>query len=209
MSTILKQTLCVAAGLGAVSVAAWFLAVRSVSDELAGLKAKASLQQVALAGAPSLADNHQQLIGDLEARIARARAIIADTPGPDLIYDALQEAGKAADVRVERLEPSSTSRRPIDLTKKAGFQAEPTQLDIEVSGEFEAVVSFLTRVERDFGLSKISTVRVQPLAGQTEDGTQVVAQIATAHFTASATDKPKRSDTESQPEPESEPMEAP
>lgn len=190
MSTILKQTACVTAGLGAVAIAAWFLAVRPVSNTLASLRSKVALQQVALAGAPTLRDDHARQLADLQARIDNARSIIAETPSPDSLYDAVQEAGKLADVRVEKLEPSSSARKPIDLAKQAGYKAEPTQLDIEVTGEFEAVVSFLTRVERDFGLSKVNSVRVQPLPGQPEHGTKVVAQVATAHFAAVPTAPP-------------------
>ena len=191
MSTVLKQTLGVSVGLGVVSAGAWFVCLRTLSTDLASLRAQATLQQVAMAEAPDLGPDHAAVISELEARIARTHAIIAATPTIDKLYDSVQQAGKDAGVRIERLEPSSNAHKPIDLSAKAGFHADTMMFDIEASGEFSQMVSFVTRLERDFGLSKVPTVRVQPMPGQPEHGTKVIAHIATAHFVATQAVAPK------------------
>lgn len=197
MSTILKQTLGVSVGLGAVAAGAWFLSLRTLCTDLASLRAQSSLQRVNLAQDPDLAPNHAALITDLEARIDRAKTILAATPATEKLYDTLQESGKASGVRIDKLEPSSNSRRQIDLTATAGYKADTIAFDIEASGEFDRVVAFIASLERDLGLSKVATVRIQPMPGQPEHGTKVVAQVSTAHFIAipsvpPATDKDKK-----------------
>jgi hypothetical protein len=184
VSAILKQTLGVSLGLGVVSAGAWFLCLRTLCTDLATLRAQATLQHVAMAEAPDLGHDHAAVISDFEARIARSHAIIDATPTIDRLYDALQHAGKEAGVRIEKLEPSSNGRKPVNLNAKAGFDAEAMTFDIEASGDFDQMVLFIARLERDFGLSKVSNVRVQPMPGQQEHGKKVIAQIATAHYVA-------------------------
>ena len=194
MSTVLRQTLSVSLGLGVVAAGAWFVSLRSLSADLASLRAQSSLQRVNLAQDPDLGPDHPAVITDLEARIERTRAVLAATPPADKLFDTLQQAGKSAGVRIDRLEPTSNTRKQIDLAASAGYKADHVTFDIEVSGEFDRVVAFIATLERDFGLSKVATVRVQPMPGQDEHGTKVVAQISTAHYIATpaqATDPSK------------------
>jgi hypothetical protein len=184
MSTVLKQTLGACVGLGVVAAGAWFATLRSTCGDLASLRARHSLQKVALAGAPDLGPDHLKTIADLEARIERSNALFDATPSIDSLYDAIQAAGKKADVRVERLEPTQNSRKPLDLSKSTGFHASTLGFEIEINGDFDRVISFITSIESGLGLSKVTSVRAHPMPGQHDSGTKIVALITTAHFVA-------------------------
>lgn len=177
-----RQTLLMTAALCAAAVAGWFLALAGPHRRLHDAERTLALQERDLAdNAPVPPDAPGRTAG-YQARISAARAVLAQTPAPDALYDTIQKAAADAGIRVERLEPESNSHRAMDLSKTTGYSVEPIAFDVEARGSFAAAAAFIDRMERSVGLARVNSLKVLPAPGATPKAPDVILHLTTTHF---------------------------
>jgi hypothetical protein len=177
-----RDAVALACGVTLLALGGWYAGLRGLHADLGSANAERSLQRVALAGAPGTIEDVDSTAAVLESRIREARSLIAATPGPETIYDAIQRLARDAGVRLDRLEPTSTTGKPEDPKKLGGHAVESLGFDAEITGDYDKVVAFIAGIENDLGMSKVLSLRVAPLPGSEGDRTAVLAKVTSAHY---------------------------
>jgi hypothetical protein len=177
-----RQTFLMTAALSAVAVGGWFFALSGPHRRLEEAQRTLALQARDLTSAgPTLPDAPERTAA-YQARIAATKSILARTPAPDALYDSIQKAAAASGIRVERLEPESTSHRSMDLSRTTGYSVEPIAFDVEARGTLAAAAGFIDRMERSVGLARITSLRVLPAPGANAKSQEIVLHVTTTHF---------------------------
>ncbi len=165
------------AGAGLVG---WYLGVRPIEQSEARVRAGHREQQGLLATVGRDVPTRPHLDATIASLAERARVFAAQSEisgEANSVHRRLEDAAGACGVEIQRIEP-----RPAPRTKedKKGEHAkiEAVAFTVEVSGAYGRVAAFLSEIDERIGLSRVSSVRLIPVAG----GDRVAAVIETAHY---------------------------
>lgn len=169
MSHRILKSAGIATGLGmAVVTAAWLGLVAPARAKVAAAQAQQAeltktMEELAVArSATELAANLERLRVLSHAIAARAERPLSQAE----TYGALTSLAEAHSLTIDRLDPRDTSgARP---SREGGPAAASLAYSIILRGPFTKVLCFMSDLERDPGLVRIVSARVQP-AGDAQD----------------------------------------
>jgi type II secretory pathway component PulM len=182
-----KRQLLFALGLSVAASAGWYLGLRPLEQKLHDSHAQLEALTAQLAAFDQLVADEppiDSVIDDLVVRARRANRAAAVTANPTRLYDAVHELAKASNVKLARVEPAGTRSRAAAFDKNVFKGAESFGYNIEVSGGYENICSFIDACERDLGISKVVSFHISPQTAPTTPGVEptLTAIVETTHL---------------------------
>ena len=166
--------------LAGAGLLGWHLGVRPIEQSQARVRAEHREQQGLLATVGRdipIRPDLDAVIAALAQRSGRLAAHSEVSGGANSVHRRLEDAAGACGVDVQRIEPRPAPRLKEDK-KGEHAKIDVVAFTVEVSGAYARVAAFLSEIDTGIGLSRVSSVRLIPIAG--ED--RVAAVIETAHF---------------------------
>ncbi|MGQ0627525.1 MAG: hypothetical protein ACT4PL_05415 [Phycisphaerales bacterium] len=169
----------------AVCGGAYFMLVDPVDTDLAATRAQIAAAQSA-AEEQAAGSLSPQRATEIVKTAADFREVLTTRGEParsqSVMFSAITAAAEAARTRVDELQPTTPNRRSAAGTpasKPLPGDAH-TGYAMTVTAEYAALARFVRLLEREVGLSVVTSVRISPLA---EPGsTKVHASITTEHW---------------------------
>src|SRR5205085_2652633 len=104
------------------------------------------------------------------------------------LYEAFRSIAATTAVRIERVEPSTSSRGQRSVTSKSETTSELLGYSIEVTGTYAAVARFMDALEQELGVTKVTSFHMS-LSGVAPPGVTnaptdplITAIVETSHL---------------------------
>lgn len=183
------QAIVIAAFAGGV----WLGAVRPMESKLAAKQAELKTVSASLNEFESGVAQEEPLakvIDDLTKQARRVNAWTASSGDATRLYEAFRVIASKCSVRIERVEPSNSSRgsRSAAPSKNETTTSELFGYTIEITGTYHAVACFMDAVEQELGATKVASFHMSPAAASTAGLANspadplITAILETSHF---------------------------
>ncbi len=169
--------------VGAVIAGGWFGLLKPLEARLATANARQRSQETRIEAArqeeATRTASPEVRLRELTARATEVDRQSRASGDPATLYDTLTGAAASHGVRIDRLDPkrraTSANRRPGSKT-----EIEAVEYTIIAIGAFDAVSRFVSQLEHEIGLTRITAIRMAPRPGDSPE--EVTATIETSHY---------------------------
>jgi hypothetical protein len=173
--------------IAVVAAGAWLVGVRPLELKLAAKQAQLTDVQTQLATFEAGLVNEAPLEEAIDSLTVQAQEInswTASSGDASRLYDAFRALASRNSVRIERVEPSSSSRNPGSKPRAANA-TEIFGYTIEITGTYPAVARFMDACEQELGVTKVVSFHMSASANAgavTSTDPQITATIETSHL---------------------------
>jgi hypothetical protein len=169
----------VGAGLLGLS---WCVGVQPLKREVLASEAALAAQSAEIAEYQlSLATQREDpdtAIAGLQKRLDEITTRSRQSADASALYESVGRLADTCGVRVERIEPRSSAGR---RDAASGVNIEANGFSFEVSGGFDGITKFLSRIEGEGGISKVTGVHLTRTS-TSEEPTRITGILETSHF---------------------------
>lgn len=163
--------------------AAWFVVSKGPREQASRLQAELASRESMIKdkGMPDL-DSIANEIARTSQRLDEVRTFASACPEPLKLIERVRAAAQSHGVRVDRLDPSVTKSISDDIARTYGLQVEVAKYGLTLVGHLDRCVTFMESLERDFGLCRVESIRINPNGISEGDAGTITMMFEATHY---------------------------